>query len=369
MKLFQNSSIYPAYFSRLRKLSINCDTFSQHMQVLLADRYGAQHLLQPVLRENPSAFLAIGDDDVVQRVWAKEQGMPLKSSLADILRSQIETHRTEVFYNLDPLRFGSGFLRTLPGSVRYRIGWRAAPSPGADFQGYDLMVCNFPSILEQYRAQGLRTAYFAPAFDPEMRPYASNIDRPVDVAFVGGFTRHHIRRTQILTSIAGLSAQHKVAIHLENSRFTNLAESKLGSWFMSAKYRRPEILRKVALGPVFGRELYEVLSTAKIVVNAAIDMAGDDRGNIRCFEAMGTGALLLSDLGIYPDGMRDRTTIRTYSDPADLLKTVQKLLADPAETAAIAARGHAMVSTIYSKDRQWSDFLKLVDSQNSGPRK
>lgn len=338
------------------------------MQVLLSDRYGAQHLLQPVLENHSEAFLAIGDDNVVQRIWAKEHGMPSKSSLADILRAQIEAHRTEIFYNQDPLRYGSSFLRTLPNCVRYRIGWRAAPSPGADFQGYDLMVCNFPSILEQYRAQGLRAAYFAPAFDPEMMPYAANIDRPVDVAFVGGFTRHHIRRTQILTLIAGLSAQNKVAIHLENSRFTKLAESQLGSWFMSAKYRRPEILRKVALGPVFGRELYQVLSTAKIVVNAAIDMAGDDRGNIRCFEAMGTGALLLSDLGNYPDGMRDRATIRTYSDPADLLQTVQKLLADPAETAAIAARGHAMVSTLYSKDRQWSDFLKLIDGQNSGRR-
>ena len=336
------------------------------MHVLLADRYGAQHLLQPVLTENPDAFLAIGDDDVVQRIWGREQGMPSKSTLADILRSQIEAHRTEIFYNLDPLRYGSGFLRTLPGSVRYRIGWRAAPSPGADFQGYDLMVCNFPSILEQYRAQGLRAAYFAPAFDPEMMPYAANTDRPVDVAFVGGFTRHHIRRTQILTSIAGLSEENNIAIHLESSRFTKLAESQLGSWFLSAKYRRPEILRKVARGPVFGRELYEVLSTAKIVVNAAIDMAGDDRGNIRCFETMGTGALLLSDLGNYPDGMRDRSTIRTYSDPADLVQTVLKLLADPAETAAIAARGHALVTTRYSKDRQWSDFLKLIDGQNSG---
>jgi hypothetical protein len=46
-----------------------------------------------------------------------------------------------------------------------------------------------------------------------------------------------------------------------------------------------------------------LIGSSKIVRSGAIDMAGADRGNMRCFEAMGCGALLLSDEGNYPEGM------------------------------------------------------------------
>ncbi len=32
-----------------------------------------------------------------------------------------------------------------------------------------------------------------------------------------------------------------------------------------------------------------LLSNAKIVLNGAIDISGEDRGNMRCFEALGSG--------------------------------------------------------------------------------
>jgi hypothetical protein len=38
------------------------------------------------------------------------------------------------------------------------------------------------------------------------------------------------------------------------------------------------------------------------VLNGAIDMAGEDGRNMRCFEAIACGALLLSDAGKYPKG-------------------------------------------------------------------
>src|SRR5690242_13553709 len=95
--------------------------------------------------------------------------------------------RTDVLYNIDPMRFGSAFLRRLPGSVKTSIAWRAAPSQGIDLGAYSLVVCNFPGILKRYADEGLRAAYFFPAHDPEMDPYAANQNRPIDVLFVGGY--------------------------------------------------------------------------------------------------------------------------------------------------------------------------------------
>ena len=133
MRLFQNSGLYPAYMTRLNGLAAGANTFAQRRQTFLADRFGASHFLKPVLDSEPEAFFTNGDDVTLQRLWAREHGLPNKASLEDILLAQIEEHRTEVLYNIDPTRYSSTFMNRLPGSVRRKIAWRAAPSPGADF--------------------------------------------------------------------------------------------------------------------------------------------------------------------------------------------------------------------------------------------
>jgi spore maturation protein CgeB len=149
-------------------------------------------------------------------------------------------------------------------------------------------------------------------------------------------------------------------MHLELSRLSRWAESPVGRILPLDAHRRPSAIRAIAQPPVFGLDLYRTLSQAKIILNGAIDMAGGDRGNMRCFEAMGTGGLLLSDAGQYPDGMSDGTTLVSYADEAGAVSAIRRLLADATDSAAIANRGHAMVSDRYSKERQWLQFQALA---------
>ncbi len=360
MRLFQNSGLSATYLSRLQSLTAGSLTFSDITRIFLNDRYCAAHILSPVLDGNADAFFANGDHFDAQRAWARENGVAPNSSVADILLAQIEHHGTEVFYNLDPMRFGSEFLRRLPGCVRFKIAWRAAPSAQYDFAGYDRMVCNFPSILKRYEAQGLKAEYLFPAHDPELDAYASNEKRPIDVLFVGGYSRHHVRRATVLEAVAALHDRYLIEFLLDTSRMTRLAETPLGIWPSLGQYRRPPEIRAVAKAPVFGRALYEALSRAKIVLNGAVDMAGADRGNMRCWEALGAGALMVSDDGNYPIGMTDAKSISVYSTPEGAAKTVQRLLDDADTRITIARAGHAMVRELYSKARQWSRFVEIV---------
>lgn len=362
MRLFQNAGIYAAYLPRLEALRRSFKGFGPWTQAFLADRYGSAHLLQPVLDGDGSAFFANGDDMHAQRLWAAEQGMPAGHALENILLAQIEHHRTEVFYNLDPMRYGSDFVRKLPGCVRHSFAWRAAPSPGADFGAYDSVLCNFPGILEGYRRLGWRAAYFSPAHDTAMDRFAARKDRPVDVLFVGGYTRHHRRRAELLEAVAALSGEFKLRFHLDNSRMTRLSESPLGYLLPIGQHRRPATIRSVAQSPVFGLDLYEALSSAKIVLNGAIDMAGPDRGNMRCFEAMGCGALMVSDTGNYPAGMVSGENMITYQDPADAVHQIRLALRQPALLQQLANRGHDLMSSTYSKSEQWRAFVSLVEA-------
>ena len=362
MRLFQNARYYPSLRPKIVELTRDCQTFAGKISAFLDFRESAAHILLPVDRRAEWAFFANGDDRVVQRVWAREHGLKSSASLDDILRAQIEEHRTDVFYNLDATGWEGGFMKRLPGCVKKTIAWHAAPFRNVSFSGYDLVVCNFPSILAALSEQGCRTEYFFPAYDPEFGPFASRQDRPVDVLFVGGYSRHHRRRAAVLEAVAKLAGEYNVVYRLDRSRLCRLAESPLGQVLPLASHRRPPAIRAIAQEPIFGRDYYEALSAAKIVLNGSIDMAGADRGNMRCFEALGGGALLLSDDGNYPEGMRNGETMATYNSPEDAVRQIRTLLEASRKRLDIARAGHEMVSTRYSKEVQWRRFEALVAS-------
>jgi spore maturation protein CgeB len=127
-----------------------------------------------------------------------------------------------------------------------------------------------------------------------------------------------------------------------------------------SSYRHPKEIRAIRAGPLYGRDLYAALAGTKVVLNGAIDMAGVDRGNMRCFEATGCGAVLLTDSGIYPDGFIDNETMVTYSSPAEIPGLVNRLIADVSWASSIAKQGRAMVRDRYSKARQWAKFREFV---------
>ena len=359
MRLFQNSALYPSYLPRLNQLAAGTQSFAERRRVFLDDRFGASHFLQPVLDGSPEAFFTNGDDEVLQRRWAREQGMSGEPTLEAILLAQIEHHATEVFYNLDPVRYPSAFVAKLPGCVKKALCWRAAPSGNADFTAYRAVLGNAPSILDIWRRNGCRVETFFPAHDPVMDEYGHG-ERPIDVAFAGGYSRHHRVRARTLEQVAQLADRRNVVLCLDASRLTRLAESTIGRLLPLRQHRRPDAIAAIARPPVFGRALYELIGSSKIVFNGAIDMAGTDRGNMRCFETMGCGALLVSDAGSYPAGMQEGVTIETYNSPEQAVEVISRSLQDWPRLAEIAALGRARIRDIYSKDAQWKQFGDLV---------
>ena len=183
---------------------------------------------------------------------------------------------------------------------------------------------------------------------------------PIDILFVGGYSRHHAARAKVLEQVARLAGARRVVYCLDASRLTRLAESPLGRLLPLRRHRRPDDVSKIAKPPIFGRQLYELIGKSKIVLNGAIDMAGQDRGNMRCFEAMGCGALLVSDAGNYPGGMAAGATMELYDFAEQACSVISKCLDNWPDSAAVAARGRSQISEIYSKASQWQRFVSLV---------
>ena len=164
-----------------------------------------------------------------------------------------------------------------------------------------------------------------------------------------------------LEQVARLADTRRIVYCLDASRLTKYAESAIGTWLPLQKHRRPDAIAKIAKPPVFGRQLCELIGSSKIVLNGAIDMAGADRGNMRCFEAMGCGALLVSDAGKYPEGMDADATMLSYETGSDCLAQIENALKNWSEAGKKADRGRDKIRDLYSKQRQWALFEGLLE--------
>jgi spore maturation protein CgeB len=111
---------------------------------------------------------------------------------------------------------------------------------------------------------------------------------------------------------------------------------------------------------LYGLDAYAAIAKSRIVFNGAVDMAGEDRGNMRCFEATGGGAVLLTDAGRYPEGFVDGETMLEYSSPEQIPELINRLMRDETLARSIAQAGCAMVRERYSKQLQWTKFQDLI---------
>jgi hypothetical protein len=335
-------------------------TYAGQLSALLDDRYGNAHVLLPILAGDERARLVVADATSLQEAWRTEHGVPRAATVEDVVLAQIEEHRTDVLYNISPLIFDSRFVKKLPGCVKHTVCWRAAPLAGADLSGYDLCVGNFRSMLDEWARAGHRSAWFEPAHDPVATGYARE-ERDVDIAFVGTYSWLHGRRNLLLQRVAELAPSVKVRFHFSLGRSARLVNALGPARALFPKLALPASLRRVAHGPVYGRAMYELFGRARIVLNAAIDMASEFRGNMRCWEALGCGALMLSDAGIYPPGMTAGTDFVTYDGSDDAVARIERILADYDRWRPTAAHGLSTMETTYSKEAQWASFVKLVE--------
>lgn len=363
MKLFQVAGFGPHYlnyFNEKHKSHLNVN-FEARRMALLADRYDATHILAPVYDQPENSFFTVGDDPFLQRAWAHENGLSWTNQ-TDILLAQIEESKADIVYQLDPVRFPSSFVRRMPGCVKKTIAWRASVVGEDDFSAYDIVLSNFSSLNRIMERRGVRTGYFAPSYDPVMYSYSENFERPTDIFFTGSFVRNgHGPRLEILNALAKLDKEVRLDFRLLTKKWGRLSASGLAR-FIPAPNFIPRSLKGVVASPIFGLDMYEALSRSKIVINPATDVAGDVRGNMRCWEALGCGACMMGTAGSYPDGFIPGENFESFKDTEDLIKKIKSLLEDESRLSYLAMNGVRMLSTRWSKERQWRDFIKIVES-------
>jgi hypothetical protein len=362
MRVFQFLTCYPQYLAYFGQRYPDAAglKYADRIHRFLDHCYNAVHVLDPAYRNDPEFRLTVANDAVLQLQWAKEHGLATED-LTEILLAQIEEHRTEVVYSLNPIRWDSAFVRRLPGTVRATLAFLASDWGKADLRAFTLVVSNFPHFLSAWKAGGVRAAHFSPSHDPHMRTFAEQGNRPIDICFAGTYSDLHRRRNRILEKCAGMAGRYRLVFALTHPKWKPLINLPILRRFPGPTPYLPEALRSIRIDPVYGLEMYELLGKSKIVLNAAVDLADQYRGNMRCFEAMGCGACMVSDTGTYPEQFVPDVHFLTFEGCEDLASRLESILAEPERARMIGKGAAANLETAFSKSEQWKNFQKLVE--------
>lgn len=367
MKIVQVHTFYPTYLdhyyaSRLDTLQLD---YAAQVEGLLSDGFSASHMLAPYLREfGYQAELIVANNSFLQQRWLQEQGLSLRSRAGDmheIVKRQIETIKPDVLYLSDPISFDSRFVRELNWRPRLVLGWRAAVIPSqTDWSEFDLILSNSSICRElALRAGAKAVRHFQPGFPAGFAERTKDLPKGWDVVFTGQAGSEHLKRRQLLNTVAKAPLGRR-------------GEFSIGYFLMTAGASDiPAGLAMHDQGARWGMGMYEALKSGRIVLNAHIDLAGGEAGNMRLFEATGVGSFLLTEehprLSTY---FEPGSEVATYRSEEEMLDQIYYYLDHPEEREAIAKRGQQRCLTEHSMERRAKEFEAIVQdllAQSSRP--
>jgi spore maturation protein CgeB len=288
------------------------------------------------------------------RPLARSIGLSPKLDLqaANILLAQIEDFRPDLILNQDVFYIDTALMRRIrrisDAIVVGQVG--IVPSRGEDWSVYDLIISQLPAVVRSYRAMGVTAGLCHLAFEPAILnalPAAPTAD--VDVSFVGTVSIDHQQRIALLEAVA-----ERYDLKLWGNRPRLLPGSSP--------------LHRCFQGEVWGADMYQVMRRSRITLNSHIDIAGNEAGNMRLFEATGVGAFLLTDFKDNLDTLfaPDRE-VAVWRSVEDGLKVIGRMIGDDKGRAAIAQAGQARTLSQHTYRHRVAEILALAGGIRARP--
>ncbi len=356
-------------------------TYEQQHRHLMDQAYGWSDFYSAQLRTlGADAHEIVANADVLQNTWAAEKG--IAGTPEEIVFAQLQHLKPEVVFFQDSIKFGAAFVRRVRNeipSVKLCIGWCCTiytEESIDNFRTFDLLcVCSEP-FYERFTARGIKTMLLRHAFEPSLLPKIAE-QKPAagtEALFIGSFIPgkgFHDDRQMLVESILKAGIAMDVYAHIDSigpvdllfrrsayAAYRTLRGIGLGkaagaiplinkAAAMSGWPRNfgdVGLLKKHARPPLYGLEMYSVLSSAAIGLNTHGEIAGAYAANVRLFEVTGVGSCLLTDEKKNMGALfAVDTEAVTYRSVEECIEKLRWLIAHPAERKAIAAAGQQRV--------------------------
>jgi hypothetical protein len=344
-------------------------TFSQLQQLILEDGYASSYILLPALEgKTNEVFFTIWNYERMQWKWAEEHGMQTKN-LQEIKQAQIQHFKPDVFYDFSAM-LDKDFLEKYPIDRKIiKVAWFGIIQDSPDlFPNYHFRVSLHRPYIAQWQQKGLACFELQPAFDDRWKKY-DQAEKPIDILFYGQFLNRMFRdRNDFITMLMKYAKEESdlnIRVHLTLQSRRKVRKQILGvgipKWH---EYFPSDFVMENALPPIYGEALYSTIGQSKFVINGYTNHNLYFKSNMRLFESLGCGSLLISERGKYPEGFIENVHYLPY-DIHRGRKTINSLKGIVANYPSLYEQNHDAIEALklrYSKQKQWQDFKKFVQS-------
>jgi len=327
--------------------------YQKQLNSLLAAKFGTADFYSANLNSlGQQATDIIANDQLLQHSWAKENhlvvlpwfttGNSFPLWMAKTLLAQIKAYRPDVIYLQDLNLLQVDLLLKLK-QMAMLVGQIASPlPPSSQLKPFHLILTSFPHYLGMIRHLGVHCEYFRIGFEATMLSIIKSTPRVYDVSFVGSFSPEHAEGTKLLEQLA-----EAVPLHV---------------WGRGAETLDSHSpLRRHYHGEAWGKDMYRVLASSKIVINRHISTACNYANNMRLYESTGMGAMLITDAKKnLPELFKVGKEVASYRDAGDLIQQVQYYLTNDSSRSRIARAGQKRTLKDHTYTVRMKELLTII---------
>ena len=356
---------------------IHC-SYAEQYDHLMATKYGRSNFFQRELNAlGNQAFEIVSNAEHLQKKWATENNIPPEDN--SLLLKQIEAISPDIIYLQNTLEFTPEYIDTIREnvpSVKQIIGWCCSPIKSTHFELFkkcDYVLTCSQKIVDLFKNEGMRCYELNHAFDLSILEQIDNVqfsDRD-DLMFSGSLIygiEFHRERIKLLEAISRKninikyyvnspesSLYYTTALQLSYLAATSLSKlglnrmvasiPKLNKALLSGNFPRSSkpskyFLDRIVSKPLFGIDMFRMISTFKIGLNNHISFTGDYAGNLRLYEVTGVGTCLLTDnKSNINNFFNPDTEIVTYDNIDECVEKMKWLTDNPIKAKQIAEAG------------------------------
>lgn len=303
------------------------------------------------------------NNKVVQEKWLKEFKPAFEIETQNLLKNleaanvstdykilalQISYYKPDVLL-LDAMdAIDSEFIKAFKPFVKLILGCGEPPVllQNRDYSDYDIVLGASPLVVDTFNSKGIYSDLLYFGFEKTVLDKINTVPVKHDIVFAGGITEHHSSRVKFLDYLLD---RFPIEIYApENSFIQNTPKFKNNF-----------------KGTVFGKDMYELFASSKIVLNNHIDIAKNYADNMRLFESTGVSTLLITDnkknlSELFNVGKE----IEDYSSPEECAEKIEYYLKNENERKDIAANGQARTITNHTYEIRANELINVIEKYN-----
>lgn len=375
-------------------------TYHQQYSRLVQDSFEtASSYVKNLSKIGVDAHGIISNATELQNTWKKEHNLPSDISKQALLLHQLKHYKPEVVwiddFSIIDASWKNTLLKEVP-SIKLLLGHICAPYnqiTAEKFKLFDIIFTCIPCQQKELVQQGVKAHLMYHGFEATALDNINQNNTFSESPFLfsgslyagSGF---HKTRIEYIEAMLKAGIEMDLYCNLESQSklmakkgmyylINTLNKLHLGSIIESVSvlkknknYGNTPIefyskkLLKSSKPPVFGYEMYQLLSKAKICFNIHGEVAEKCAGNIRLFEATGLGSCLVTD---WKDNVTDLFVpdkeIITYKSIDECIEKVKWLNAHPNERDSIAKAGQQRTLTEHTFEKRCIAVKEIITAE------